>query len=74
MELPMVSGREVIKALGKAGFRVDRQRGSQVRLEKKTVNGMIKLIVPLHHNLKKGTLRGIIKESGLTMQEFNRLL
>ena len=72
--LPVVSGREVIKALSRAGFRVVRQRGSHVRLEKSTEDGMIKLTVPLHKSLKKGTLRRIIKDAGLTVQELNRLL
>ncbi len=72
--LPVVSGREAIKALGRAGFTVVRQRGSHVRLEKRTEDRMIKLTVPLHKSLKKGTLRTIIKDAGLTVQEFNRLL
>lgn len=72
--LPVVSGREAIKALGRAGFTVVRQRGSHVRLEKRTEDRMIKLTVPLHKSLKKGTLRRIIKDAGLTVQEFNRLL
>jgi len=72
--LPVVSGREAIKVLCRAGFKVVRQRGSHVRLEKRTEDGMIKLTVPLHKSLKKGTLRRIIKDADLTVQEFNRLL
>jgi len=74
MGLPVVSGREVIKALCRAGFRVVRQRGGHVRLEKGTEDRMIKLTVPLHKSLKKGTLRRIIKDAGLTVEDFNRLL
>ena len=74
MALPVVSGREAIKALCRAGFRVVRQRGSHVRLEKIIEGKVIKLTVPLHKSLKKGTLRRIIKDAGLTVQEFNRLL
>jgi len=72
--LPVISGRETVKALSRAGFRVVRQRGSHVRLEKRTEERLIKLTVPLHKSLKKGTLRRIIKDSGLTVQEFNGLL
>ena len=72
--LPVISGRETVKALNRAGFRVVRQRGSHVRLEKRTEEKLIKLTVPLHKSLKKGTLRRIIKDSGLTVQEFNVLL
>jgi len=72
--LPVISGRETVKALSRAGFRVVRQRGSHVRLEKRTEERLIKLTVPLHKSLKKGTLRRIIRDAGLTVQEFNRLL
>ena len=74
MALPVVTGREAIKALCRAVFRAVRQRGSHVRLEKRTEDKVIKLTVPLHKTLKKGTLRRIIKDAGLTVQEFNRLL
>jgi len=74
MALPVISGREAVKALCRAGFRVVRQRGSHVRLEKRTEEGLIKLTVPLHKSLKKGTLRRIIMDAGLTVEEFNGLL
>jgi predicted RNA binding protein YcfA (HicA-like mRNA interferase family) len=72
--LPTVSGRDVVKALGKVGFRVTRQRGSHVRLEKIEVGKIIKLTVPLHKTLKKGTLRRIISDSELTVEDFQNLL
>ncbi len=53
MRLPVVSGENVIKALHKVGFRVVRQKGSHVRLEKKTEKGTIKVTAPLHPALKK---------------------
>jgi len=74
MALPVISGREAVKALCRAGFRVVRQRGSHVRLEKMKEDRMIKLTVPLHKSLKKGTLRRIIEDAGLTVEEFNGLL
>jgi len=74
MALPVISGREAVKALYKAGFRVVRQRGSHVRLEKMKEDRVIKLTVPLHKSLKKGTLRRIIEDAGLTVEEFNGLL
>ncbi len=74
MALPVVTGRNAIKALCRTGFRVVRQRGSHVRLEKKTEDKIIRLTVPLHKNLKKGTLRRIINDAGLTVQEFIKLL
>ena len=72
--LPVASGRQVIKALSKAGFRVVRQKGSHVRLERTQGDQTIKLTVPLHETLKKGTLKQILTDAGLTTEEFLRLL
>ncbi|MCK4444612.1 MAG: type II toxin-antitoxin system HicA family toxin [Thermoplasmata archaeon] len=73
-KLPSISGREAIKALRKAGFVVVRQKGSHVRLKKTTKEGPIKLTIPMHPTLKKGTLSRIIKDAGLTVEEFAELL
>jgi predicted RNA binding protein YcfA (HicA-like mRNA interferase family) len=72
--LPVASGKQVIKALSKAGFRVVRQKGSHVRLERIQGDQTIKLTVPLHETLKKGTLKQILSEAGLTTEEFLRFL
>jgi predicted RNA binding protein YcfA (HicA-like mRNA interferase family) len=74
MKQPVASGKEVIKALTKFGFVVERQRGSHVRLEKISSSENIKITVPLHDPLKKGTLARIIKDSGLSIDEFIKLL
>jgi predicted RNA binding protein YcfA (HicA-like mRNA interferase family) len=74
MKLPVVSGKDAIKALTKGGFVVVRQKGSHVRLEKISNGDVIKITVPLRSPLKKGTLRRIIKDSGLTIDEFIKLL
>ncbi len=73
MKIPMISGLEVIKRLRKAGFIAVRQKGSHVRLEKRIEDGIIKLTVPLHDEMKKGTLNRIIKDAGLTLEEFDNL-
>ncbi len=72
--LPVASGRDVIKALSKVGFRVVRQKGSHVRLEKVEGEKVIKLTVPMHQTLKKGTLRQIITDAELDMESFVKLL
>jgi len=72
MNSSVLSGLEVIKILKKAGFIAVRQKGSHVRLEKVGDDGIIKITVPLHDELKKGTLMRIIKDSGLTQEEFER--
>lgn len=72
--LPVISGKDVIKALGRSGFRVIRQKGSHVRLEKIQDDKIIKLTVPLHKELKKGTLNRIVDDAGLTVEDFVNLL
>ncbi len=74
MKLPVVSGEKAIKAFLNAGFVKVRQRGSHIRLEKIEGNGIIKLTVPLHNPMKKGTLSRLIKDAGLTIDEFVKLL
>jgi len=73
MKLTIISGIEVIKRLKRAGFIATRQQGSHVRLEKFDGEKTIKLTVPLHSEMKKGTLHRIIKDSGLTLEEFEDL-
>lgn len=74
MKQPNVSGKEVIKALSKAGFRVVRQKGSHVRLEKQTKKRVLKVTIPLHTNIKKGTLKMILIQAEISLEEFVRLL
>ena len=74
MKLPVISGYDAIKTLRKAGFVVTRQKGSHVRLKKIKEETVIKITVPLHKTLKKGTLERIIKDAGLTIDEFLQLL
>jgi predicted RNA binding protein YcfA (HicA-like mRNA interferase family) len=71
--LPRVSGREVIKALRKAGYELDRQRGNHIILRQTTYPHR-RVTVPDHKELAKGTLRSIIRETGLTVEEFKALL
>lgn len=73
MKIPLISGIEVIKRPKKTGFVATRQKGSHVRLEKSMSDTTIKITVPLHSELKKGTLNRIIKDSGLTLEEFEKL-
>ena len=69
MKLPQISGIELIKKLKKFGFVVVRQRGSHIRLEKNTPLETVKLTVPNHKTLKKGTLHQIIKTAGLKTED-----
>jgi len=71
--LPRVSGREVVKALAKVGYEQDRQRGSHIILRRETYPHR-RVVVPDHKEVAKGTLRSIIRETGLTVDEFKALL
>ncbi|MCD4759314.1 type II toxin-antitoxin system HicA family toxin [archaeon] len=69
----MISGLDLIKRLKKVGYIATRQKGSHVRLEMYDGKKTIKLTVPLHPQLKKGTLNRIIKDAGLTLEKFQKL-
>ncbi len=70
--LPVVSGAQLLKALERIGWVSVRQRGSHVRL--KHPNRAVSLVVPLHRELKRGTLAGILRDAGVDRDELRRLL
>ncbi|MBI3035408.1 type II toxin-antitoxin system HicA family toxin [Candidatus Woesearchaeota archaeon] len=70
MKLPLVSGNAVIKLLQREGFAVVRQRGSHVSLHKKINEKTMLVVVPLKDEIKKGTLLSIIRQAGMTREEF----
>ena len=72
--LRRVSGRDTIRALERLGFVQVRQRGSHVMLKKESPDGAIGCVVPLHDELAIGTLRGILRQARVTVDEFNRSL
>ncbi len=65
-KLPIVSGSEAVKALQRLGFTVVRQKGSHVVLRK----DMYGCVVPNHREIKTGTLAGILKQAGVSVEEF----
>jgi len=70
-KLPALRGRDVIRALEKAGFMEHRQRGSHKIFKK----GDLRVTVPVHsRDLKKGTVHSIIEQAGLTVEEFMEFL
>jgi predicted RNA binding protein YcfA (HicA-like mRNA interferase family) len=71
--LPVVSGRQLVRALERTGYVVDRQKGSHVIL-RQTQPPFRRLTVPDHKELAKGTLRAILREVGLTSDELGDLL
>lgn len=72
-KLPVLSGIKVVKALGKIGYEVDHQTGSHIIMRQKQPPHR-RLTVPNHREIAKGTLRAIIREAGLRVEEFVELL
>lgn len=68
--LRRISGEEAIRALEKLGFTRVRQRGSHVVLKRQTPDGTQGCVVPLHRELAEGTLRGILRQAGVSPEEF----
>lgn len=69
-KLPQISGIKTVKTLEKMGFIISRQTGSHVVLKKQILNGEIVCIVPLHKELKVGTLSGVLKQAQVSSNEF----
>jgi predicted RNA binding protein YcfA (HicA-like mRNA interferase family) len=63
---PHLSGVEIIKALERLGYVQRRQRGSHVVMR----NGALGCVVPLHREVKVGTLAGLVRQAGLTPEAF----
>jgi len=70
--LPSISGRDCVKVLLKAGFIIRRQQGSHIILRR--TEPFSQLVVPDHKELDRGTLRAIIRQAGLTIEQFNELM
>ncbi|MGC8977656.1 MAG: type II toxin-antitoxin system HicA family toxin [Candidatus Ratteibacteria bacterium] len=66
------SGKEVVKALRRIGFIIDHQKGSHVFMHNLEKN--ISVVIPLHKELKKGTLNNILKKAGITLEELKKLI
>ncbi len=65
-KLPIVSGNEAVKALQRLGFTVVRQKGSHIILRQDRCG----CVVPNHREIKTGTLAGILKQAGVSVEEF----
>jgi predicted RNA binding protein YcfA (HicA-like mRNA interferase family) len=65
-KLPRVSGSETVRALEHIGFAVLRQQGSHIILRK----GSMGCVVPNHREIKIGTLSGVLKQAGVSADEF----
>jgi predicted RNA binding protein YcfA (HicA-like mRNA interferase family) len=64
-KLPVLSGQDLVKALERLGFEHVRQRGSHVVMRR----GSAGCVVPMHKEVKTGTLAGILRQAGVTQDE-----
>jgi len=69
-KLPRISGRECVSALQKLGFSVARQKGSHIVMRR----GSSGCVVPNHKEIRVGTLSGILKQAGISAEEFTENL
>lgn len=72
MKLPQISGEACVKALKRAGFYIDRQKGSHVVLLRD--NPKARVVIPAHRVLKKGTLHQILLDANLKLEDFLKFL
>ena len=73
MPLKPLVYREVKRKLEASGFEAIRQKGSHVKFTKQTTEGTRTVIVPQHPEIAVGTLRSILRQAGLSIEEFLRL-
>ena len=71
-KLQKISGKKAVKAFSRAGWIISRQKSSHMIMTKS--DSIVILSVPLHDELDRGTLRGLIGLAGLTIEEFMELL
>jgi predicted RNA binding protein YcfA (HicA-like mRNA interferase family) len=67
--LRRVSGLEAVRSLERLGFVRVRQRGSHLILRRKTPEGVVGCVVPLHPELAEGTLRGILRQARVSVED-----
>lgn len=73
-KLPVISGKEAVKAFQKLGFFIDRQRGSHAVMKKKIEEGATGCVIPMHKEVAQGTLRAALKTSGVSVEELKEVL
>jgi predicted RNA binding protein YcfA (HicA-like mRNA interferase family) len=68
--LPRISSREAVRALERLGFEAVRQTGSHVVMKQISDDGEVTCVVPMHRELKVGTLSGILKQAQVSLDDF----
>ncbi len=74
MKLPVVSGKDAVKAFGKLGYMVLRQTGSHIRMKHQSDSSKKPLTIPNHKVIGKGLLRKLLRDAEITPEDFNNLI
>jgi predicted RNA binding protein YcfA (HicA-like mRNA interferase family) len=72
-KLPLISGKQICKLFGKIGYFIDHQTGSHIIL-RHNEPPFRRITVPNHKEIARGTLRAIIRQAGISIDEFEGLL
>jgi predicted RNA binding protein YcfA (HicA-like mRNA interferase family) len=72
--LPAVSGKQLVRALQRAGFVVLRQKGSHVAMERRSNQNYWRTVVPMHREIRPGTLSDILNQTGVSKEDLAELL
>ena len=70
--LPQVSGAELVRALQNLGFVVKRQQGSHIILRR--TDPFAQTVVPNHRHIDRGTLRAILRQTGISVEDLLKAL
>ncbi len=73
-KVPSLGYDQVVRALQRNGWIIVRQKGSHIRLQKRTLTETLRLTVPAHRPVKRSTLAHILKQARLSAEELTELL
>jgi predicted RNA binding protein YcfA (HicA-like mRNA interferase family) len=73
-KVPSLNYPEVVAAFERAGWRVVRQKGSHIRVERSTATGTLKVTIPAHKPIKRSTLAKLLKDAEFGVEEFIALV
>lgn len=73
-KLPVLSAKGLIKILTKLNFEIHGQKGSHIKLKRKTIYGKETVIIPNHKVIRKGTLKNILNKINLSLEKLLELL
>lgn len=73
-KIPSVSFDKVVRVLQRDGWVIVRQKGSHIRMQKRTQDEVLKLTIPAHKPIKRSTLSHILKQARMSVESFLELM